>query len=82
MRTHVFDPHIAPSMRDSPALCHDGKGGLLFFGGKTKGGDYKTYFNDLWRFDYHANTWLMYTEAAKTYDGTKWKMSEGLRVLV
>jgi len=78
-RTHVFDPDIAPSVRDSPGLCYDGKGGLLLFGGKTKGGDYKTYFNDLWRFDYGKNRWHMYTEAAKVYDGTKWDMSVGLR---
>ena len=59
IRTCVFDPHIAPVARDSPALCYDGKCGLFFFGGKTKGGDYKTFFNDLWRFDYKANRWHM-----------------------
>jgi hypothetical protein len=75
----VFDPDIAPSARDSPGLCYDGKGGLLFFGGKTKGGDYKAYFNDLWRFDYGKNRWHMYTEAAQVYDGTKYDMSVGLR---
>ena len=59
IRTCVFDPHIAPDARDSPALCYDGKRGLFFFGGKTKGGDYKTFFNDLWRFDYKKNRWHM-----------------------
>ena len=77
-RTHVFDAHVAPSVRDSPGLCYDGKGGLLFFGGKTKGGDYKTYFNDLWRFDYNKNRWQMYKESVRTYD-KGWKQTVGMQ---
>jgi len=78
-RTHIFDAQTSPSARDSPALCYDGKGGLLFFGGKTKGGDYKTYFNDLWRFDYQKNQWHMYEESVRVYD-RGWKESVGLKV--
>lgn len=80
MRTCVFDSHNAPSARDSPGLCHDGKDGLLFFGGKTNGGDYKTFFNDLWRFDYTKNKWHMYSEAEKYFEHGKWKLNVGLKV--
>jgi hypothetical protein len=68
-------------MRDSPGLCYDGKDGLLFFGGKTKGGDYKTYFNDLWRFDYKKNRWHMYEESVRVYD-RGWKETIGLKVCI
>ena len=77
-RTCVFDPHLAPSVRDSPGLCFDGKNGLLLFGGKTKGGDYKTYFNDLWRFDYDTNKWHMFAESTRVYD-KGWKETVGLK---
>ena len=80
-RTHILDAQIAPSMRDSPGLCYDGKDGLLFFGGKTKGGDYKTYFNDLWRFDYKENRWHMYEESVRVYD-RGWKETIGLKVCI
>ena len=59
----ALDPHHAPAARDAPSLCYYGGDGadtgpsLLLFGGKSAGGDYKTYYNDLWRFDYPANRW-------------------------
>ena len=79
VRTHVFNAQMAPSLRDAPGLCHDGKDGLYFFGGKTKGGDYKTYFNDFWRFNYSTNQWYMFQDSVKTYENTRWIETVGLK---
>ncbi|EKX50922.1 hypothetical protein GUITHDRAFT_161748 [Guillardia theta CCMP2712] len=61
-RIHVFNAESAPSARDAPSLCY-AKRRLWLFGGKTRGGQYKTFYDDLWTYDYDTNEWTLYTKA-------------------
>ena len=71
---HVFLGELVQTMISVPYINHETSG-------KTKGGDYKTYFNDLWRFDYIKNRWLMFSEASKELEQGRWKEKEGLKVV-
>ena len=41
--------------------CHElrGRRKLWLFGGKTRGGQYKTFYDDLWTYDYDTVRWSL-----------------------
>lgn len=53
---HVSEPSTAPPERDSPSMVFDGEQTILY-GGKSRGGEYKLYFNDAWVFNHSTNRW-------------------------
>ncbi|KAJ1481753.1 hypothetical protein T484DRAFT_1668292, partial [Baffinella frigidus] len=63
---HISDPARAPAERDAPTLVYDGLRTILY-GGKSRGGEYKMYFSDMWIFDYTANKWSPFEKGVKVY---------------